>query len=181
MKQVRATLARIHNFSPEDDRAIEMIVFNEFMKQIDMMSAALRILLGLIGTLTLAIGGIGLANIMLVSVTQRTREIGIIKVSRSDTPLDSVSVPAGGDGDRDDRRHCSGLLLAGLPHAADRVPAASRPAVQGHQRPRRHSPRHIQLLRHRFHRDARDRRLNLGLFPALRASRLQAIEALRFE
>jgi putative ABC transport system permease protein len=79
LKQVRGTLARLHHFAPEDDRAIEILVFNEFMKQIDAMSAALRILLGLIGTLTLAIGGVGLANIMLVAVTQRTREIGIIK------------------------------------------------------------------------------------------------------
>jgi putative ABC transport system permease protein len=79
LKQVRETLARLHHFAPEDDRAIEIIVFNEFMKQIDAMSAALRILLGLIGVLTLAIGGVGLANIMLVAVTQRTREIGIIK------------------------------------------------------------------------------------------------------
>jgi putative ABC transport system permease protein len=79
VKQVRATLARIHNFSSTDDRAIEIIVFNEFMKEIDQMSLALRVLLGLVGTLTLAIGGIGLANIMLVSVTQRTREIGVIK------------------------------------------------------------------------------------------------------
>jgi putative ABC transport system permease protein len=49
------------------------------MKVIDTMSTALQILLGLIGTLTLAIGGIGLANIMLVSVTQRTRDIGVLK------------------------------------------------------------------------------------------------------
>jgi len=79
LKQVRQTLARLHHFAPEDDRAVEILVFNEFMKQIDAMSAALRILLGLIGALTLAIGGVGLANIMLVAVTQRTREIGIIK------------------------------------------------------------------------------------------------------
>jgi putative ABC transport system permease protein len=79
LKQVRETLARIHHFAPEDDRAVEILVFNEFMKQIDAMSAALRILLGLIGVLTLAIGGVGLANIMLVAVTQRTREIGISK------------------------------------------------------------------------------------------------------
>ncbi len=79
LKQVRATLARLHNFSPTDDRAVEVIVFNEFMKEIDAMSAALRILLGFIGALTLAIGGVGLTNIMLVAVTQRTREIGVIK------------------------------------------------------------------------------------------------------
>ncbi len=79
VKDVRAVLARVHNFAPTDERALEMIVFNEFMKIIDVMSAALQVLLGLIGALTLAIGGIGLANIMLVSVTQRTREIGILK------------------------------------------------------------------------------------------------------
>jgi cell division protein FtsX len=43
------------------------------------MGTALQILLGFVGTLTLAIGGIGLANIMLVSVTQRAREIGMLK------------------------------------------------------------------------------------------------------
>jgi len=79
LKQVRATLARIHNFSPTDDRAVQVIVFNEFMKQIDAMSDALQILLGFVGALTLAIGGVGLANIMLVAVTQRTREIGVLK------------------------------------------------------------------------------------------------------
>jgi len=79
MLQVRAVLARTHNFSPNDERAVRMIAFNEFLRLIDTMSMALRVLLGFIGTLTLGIGGVGLANIMLVSVTQRTREIGVLK------------------------------------------------------------------------------------------------------
>jgi putative ABC transport system permease protein len=79
IKDVRATLGRVHNFSANDERALQVIVFNEFMRIIDTMSIALQVLLGLIGALTLAIGGIGLANIMLVSVTQRTREIGVLK------------------------------------------------------------------------------------------------------
>ncbi len=79
VRDVRATLGRIHNFVPTDERALEVIIFNEFMKVIDAMTIALQVLLGLIGALTLAIGGIGLTNIMLVSVTQRTREIGVLK------------------------------------------------------------------------------------------------------
>ena len=79
VRQVRATLARLRTFSPNDERAVRFIVFNEFMRIIDNMGLALRVLLGFIGTLTLAIGGVGLANIMLVSVTQRTREIGVLK------------------------------------------------------------------------------------------------------
>ncbi len=77
--QVRATLGLKHYFSSKDDRAIEIIAFNDFMQQIDAMSTALRVLLGFIGALTLGIGGVGLTNIMLVSVTQRTREIGVLK------------------------------------------------------------------------------------------------------
>jgi len=76
---VRDTLARVHNFSPGDERAVKIFVFNESMRLVDTMGIALKLLLGFIGSLTLAIGGVGLANIMLVSVTQRTREIGVLK------------------------------------------------------------------------------------------------------
>jgi putative ABC transport system permease protein len=79
MRQVREALARTHNYAANDERALEMIAFNDFIWIIDSMALALRVLLGFIGSLTLAIGGVGLANIMLVSVTQRTREIGILK------------------------------------------------------------------------------------------------------
>jgi len=47
--------------------------------QFEIITTGLKILLAFIGTLTLGIGGIGLMNIMLVSVTQRTREIGVEK------------------------------------------------------------------------------------------------------
>ncbi len=77
--QIRDTLGRIHNFSPNDERAVRVFVFNQYMRLVDTMGLALRIVLAFIGSLTLAIGGVGLANIMLVSVTQRTREIGVLK------------------------------------------------------------------------------------------------------
>jgi putative ABC transport system permease protein len=58
-----------------------MMVFNlmEQVHQFEMITIGMKILLGFIGTLTLGIGGVGLMNIMLVSVTQRTREIGVEK------------------------------------------------------------------------------------------------------
>jgi putative ABC transport system permease protein len=78
-QSIREALAEAHHFKADDTRAV--FVFDA-MKQLDQFSIitlGLKILLAFIGTLTLAIGGIGLANIMLVSVTQRTREIGVEK------------------------------------------------------------------------------------------------------
>ncbi|MFZ1999341.1 MAG: ABC transporter permease [Candidatus Sulfotelmatobacter sp.] len=76
---VRSVMAIEHKFNPTDRRA--MFVFNlmEQVHQFEMITLGLKILLGFIGTLTLGIGGVGLMNIMLVSVTQRTREIGVEK------------------------------------------------------------------------------------------------------
>jgi len=79
IKMVRAKLAEIHRFSPTDEKAIEILAFAKFMNIITGMSLAVKLLLGFVGALTLAIGGVGLANIMLASVIDRTREIGMIK------------------------------------------------------------------------------------------------------
>jgi putative ABC transport system permease protein len=79
IKQVRAKLGELHRFSPTDEKAVEILAFSKFMSIIDGMSLAVEILLGFVGALTLAIGGVGLANIMLASVIDRTKEIGMIK------------------------------------------------------------------------------------------------------
>ena len=76
---VRSVLAAHHNFRPDDHRAVFIADFKEDFDQFKVVSAALRVLLAFIGALTLGIGGIGLMNIMLVSVQQRTREIGVEK------------------------------------------------------------------------------------------------------
>jgi putative ABC transport system permease protein len=79
IRQMRITLAGIHRFSPNDTRAVEVIAFNDFLYIVEGMSMAASVLVGFIGSLTLAIGGVGLANIMLASVVERTREIGVLK------------------------------------------------------------------------------------------------------
>ena len=78
-KTIKETLAIAHGFKPDDPRAIFVFDAQKQLSQFGIMSAMLKILLGVIGTVTLSIGGIGLMNIMLVSVTQRTREIGVEK------------------------------------------------------------------------------------------------------
>lgn len=76
---VRSVLAGHHNFRPDDRRAVFMADFKQDFDEFTVVTTALKILLAFIGALTLGIGGIGLMNIMLVSVQQRTREIGIEK------------------------------------------------------------------------------------------------------
>ncbi len=78
-KTIKETLATAHNFKPEDARAVFVFDAQKQLSQFGIMTAMLKMLLGVIGAVTLSIGGIGLMNIMLVSVTQRTREIGVEK------------------------------------------------------------------------------------------------------
>jgi putative ABC transport system permease protein len=78
-QSVRYILAEQHRFNPGDRRAVMIVSLMDQVHFFEVVTLGLKILLGFIGTLTLGIGGIGLMNIMLVSVTQRTREIGVEK------------------------------------------------------------------------------------------------------
>ncbi len=75
--QVLAVIARRQRFSPTDQRAIIMYGRQEFRPVIDGITIGLQALLVFIGALTLGIGGVGVMNIMLVSVDERVREIGL--------------------------------------------------------------------------------------------------------
>jgi len=78
-QSVRTILALPHKFNQSDHQAVRVFNLMTQVHQFEIITMGLKILLGFIGTLTLGIGGVGLMNIMLVSVTQRTREIGVQK------------------------------------------------------------------------------------------------------
>lgn len=75
--QVLAVLADRQHFSPTDKRAVLMDSMAEFRPIIMGISYGLEFLLLFVGLLTLGIGGVGVMNIMLVTVNERIREIGL--------------------------------------------------------------------------------------------------------
>jgi putative ABC transport system permease protein len=75
--QVLAAIAARQGFSPTDKKAFQMFGREEFRPIIEGITIGLEVLLIFIGALTLGIGGVGVMNIMLVSVDERIREIGL--------------------------------------------------------------------------------------------------------
>ena len=124
---MRNSMAFHHNFNPKDQRAI--FVFDVFadLANLQVVSTGIRIMLGFIGLLTLGIGGVGLMNIMLVSVTQRTREIGVEKGAGRAPLAHPVPVPNRGPRNHGSGRPfgrgtgLSGFLECRLAHAVERL------------------------------------------------------------
>jgi putative ABC transport system permease protein len=77
MAQFLAAIATRQQFSPTDKKAVVMFGRDEFRPIIDGITIGLEVLLTFVGALTLGIGGVGVMNIMLVSVEERIREIGL--------------------------------------------------------------------------------------------------------
>jgi putative ABC transport system permease protein len=77
--QVRRTLGRIHHFDPKDKDALFIWDTMEGAKLVENIFNVVTIFFACVAIITLCLGGIGVMNIMLVSVTERTREIGVRK------------------------------------------------------------------------------------------------------
>ncbi|WP_213804700.1 ABC transporter permease [Granulicella sp. dw_53] len=79
IQAVRSVLADRHHFNPKDEKAVPTWDTIEDSAEMTQFGTALELILGIIGAMTLGVGGVGVMNIMLVSVTERTREIGLLK------------------------------------------------------------------------------------------------------
>lgn len=78
-QEVRKIIARNHVFDPSDEDSFEEWDSVKSAEMVDKIFDAMDMFLGFVGLVTLALGGIGVINIMLISVTERTREIGLRK------------------------------------------------------------------------------------------------------
>ena len=75
----RRVIGQRHHFDPRDEKATPDWDTVETGKMLTLFTIGLEAIMGIIGALTLGVGGVGVMNIMLVSVTERTREIGLLK------------------------------------------------------------------------------------------------------
>jgi putative ABC transport system permease protein len=77
LKRVNEILGKKYGYDPTDDRAFGTWDMVKSSKQFRMMITGIQLFLGIVGALTLIIGGVGVANIMYAVVKERTREIGV--------------------------------------------------------------------------------------------------------
>jgi len=178
-RAIRSVIAQQHKFDAGDRRALLIFNLMEQVHQFSIITMGLKILLAFIGTLTLGIGGVGLMNIMLVSVTQRTREIGVEKAlgsSRRDIFLQflaealAISFLGG----------VLGILLAyAVSFSVGRLTLYSALAKHAEGGDIRLLIDPVTLLVATVILGAVA--LVSGMLPAIRASRLDPIEALRHE
>jgi putative ABC transport system permease protein len=79
VRQLRRTLARLHHFDPRDEEAASIWDTVKNAQANRMIIVGMEIFMGAVGVATLFLGGLSVMNVMLVSVRERTREIGVRK------------------------------------------------------------------------------------------------------
>jgi putative ABC transport system permease protein len=178
-QSVRMVMAMQHKFNSADRRALLVFNLMEQVHQFEVITMGLKVLMAFIGSLTLGIGGVGLMNIMLVTVTQRTREIGVEKAlgaRKRDIVLqflvEALAITLMGG--------ILGVILAyAVALSVGRLPVYSLMAKHAEAGDIRLIIRPMTLLIATLILGAVG--LVSGMVPAIRASRLDPIEALRYE
>ncbi|MEY2411987.1 MAG: putative transport system permease protein [Acidobacteriaceae bacterium] len=77
--ELRAALGKMHNFDPKDKEACPIWDTVQEAKAFRQMTDGMKYFLGAVGIVTLFLGGLGVMNVMMVAVRERTREIGVRK------------------------------------------------------------------------------------------------------
>jgi putative ABC transport system permease protein len=90
-EQVRELLARRHKFDPADKQALELDNNEEEVARFNGLFTGIKLFVSVIGVLTLVAGVVGVSNIMLIIVQERTREIGVRKALGA-TPWSIISM-----------------------------------------------------------------------------------------
>jgi putative ABC transport system permease protein len=90
-KKVEAVLKRVHYISPDDTQAVMKINTEALFSMIDSLFEGVSVLVWMIGLGTLLAGAIGVSNIMVVTVKERTTEIGIRRAIGA-TPRDILAM-----------------------------------------------------------------------------------------
>jgi macrolide transport system ATP-binding/permease protein len=167
LDQVTETLERRHRIKPSGDDDFTVRDLTEIAEVAEQSTRILEILLAVIASISLVVGGIGIMNILLVSVTERTREIGIrmaIGARRVHVLLQFLteamllSAAGGGAG------VLAGVIAAKVISAVAEWPTLLEPAVM--------------VAAFQFSAAIG---IFFGFYPARQASRLNPIDALRYE